>query len=170
MGYKQLLSKHWRNGLSWLFYSFMAMLGLWGAGLVIFSFLENPPWLQLVDRGQFFLYSVGFHGQALYILTKDSKVSTIPRRRVLLGCTVLCFIVCTLIFCGSVLPNFSDTPEIISRPAIVRYLGLGILLCSVSIGFFVNIADEERGPVDYSALGETGVRRLEELIPEGSEE
>ena len=169
MSYKELLIKHWGHGLWWLFCSTVAMLGLWGTGLAVFFFLENPPWLQLVDRGQFFLYSVGFLGHALYILTKDFRVSTIPLRRVLLGSTLGCLLVCTVIFGGSVLSNFSGEPEV-SRVAVLRYLGLAILLFSVFIGFLVNIADEERGPVDYPALGETGVRRLEGLIPEGSEE
>ena len=170
MSYTRLLVSHWTNGMAWLFFSVIAMLGLWGAGLAIFAFLANPPWLQLVDRGQFFLYSVGFLGQSMYILTKDSKITTIPHRRMLLGCTLLCFIVCTLIFCGNVLSNFSNSPEIIARPGVVRYLGLGILVLSLSIGFLVTVADEERGDVDIPTLGETGVRLLEDRIPEEPEE
>ena len=83
MIYMQLLLAHWANGMYWLFWNVLAMLGLWGAGLIIFTFLENAPWLELVDRGQFFLYSVGFLGQGMYVLTKEHKITTIPNRQLL---------------------------------------------------------------------------------------
>ena len=95
MSYLQLLAVHWTNGLYWLFWNALAMLGLWGAWLAIFVFLENPPWLALVDRGQFFLYSVGFLGQSMYVLTKEHKITTIPHRRFLISLAVSSFLICT---------------------------------------------------------------------------
>ncbi len=145
------------------------MLGLWAAGLVIFLFLEHPPWLQLIDRGQFFLYSVGFLGQAMYILTKERRITTIPHRRLMVSVTVSCLIICTLLFCGNVLSNFSDSPDIIARTALLRYIGLTVLLSSVTIGFLVTIAAEERDNVDLHKLGQAGVRRLENQITQGLE-
>ena len=166
MSYTQLLVDNWTNGIAWLFWNIMAMLGLWGGGLAIFFFLENPPWLELVDRGQFFLYSVGFLGQAMFILTKEHKITTIPHRRVLVCSTVLCFVICTLLFVGYVFSNFSGGPGIKANPELLRYTGLSILLFSMAVGFLVIIAAEERDAVDISHLGQTGVRRLEEQIPE----
>ena len=166
MSYTQLLVAHWTNGIAWLFWNITAMLGLWGAGLTIFFFLENPPWLELVDRGQFFLYSVGFLGQAMFILTKEHKITIIPHRRVLIGSTVLCFVICTLLFGGYVLSNFYGGPGIKDNPEILRYTGLSILLFSMAVGFLVTIAAEERDDVDIPRLGQTGVRRLEQQIPE----
>ena len=166
MSYKQLLMDHWTNGIAWLFWNILAMLGLWGTGLTIFVFLEDPPWLELVDRGQFFLYSVGFLGHAMYILTKERKITIIPHRRQLESFTVLFFLICTLLFVGFVLSNFYDGPGIKANPALLRYSGLTILLLSMAVGFLVTIAAEERDDVDFSQLGQTGVRRLEEQIPE----
>ena len=119
MSYKRLLTDHWANGFAWLFWNAMGMFGLWAAGLVIFLFLENPPWLKLIDRGQFFLYSVGFLGQAMYILTKEHKITTIPHRRLLVSATVSCLIICTLLFGGNVLSNFSDSSDITTRTALL---------------------------------------------------
>ena len=166
MSYTQLLVAHWANGISWLFWNFLAMLGLWGAGLIIFIFLKNPPWLELVDRGQFFLYSVGFLGQAMYVLTKDHKITTIPYRRLLVCLAVSCFLFCTLVFAGYVLSNFADSPDIKANPAILRYTGVSILLLSMAMGFLVTLAAEERGDVDFSELGQKGLLRLQEQIPE----
>lgn len=166
MSYKRLLTDHWANGFAWLFWNAMGMFGLWAAGLVIFLFLENPPWLKLIDRGQFFLYSVGFLGQAMYILTKELKITTIPHRRLLVSATVSCLIICTLLFGGNVLSNFSDSSDITTRTALLRYIGLSVLLSSITIGFLVTIAAEERGNADFSDLGKTGVRRLNDQITE----
>ena len=166
MSYKQLLVDHWTNGIAWLFWNVLAMLGLWGTGLTIFVFLEDPPWLELVDRGQFFLYSVGFLGHAMYNLTKERKITTIPHRRQLESFTVLSFLICTLLFVGFVLSNFYDGPGIKANPALLRYTGLTILLLSMAVGFLVTMAAEERDDVDIPQLGRTGVRRLEEQIPE----
>jgi len=165
MTYKELLIAHWTNGIAWLFWNILAMLGLWGTGLTIFVFLEDPPWLELVDRGQFFLYSVGYLGQAMYILTKERKITTIPHRRQLESFTVLCFLICTTLFVGFVLSNFLVGPDIKANPALLRYMGLAILLLSMTVGFLVTIAAEER-EVDIPQWGQTGVRNLEEQIPE----
>lgn len=166
MSYKQLIVAHWANGIFWLSSNVLAMLGLWGAGLVIFTFLENPPWLDLVDKGQFFLYSVGFLGQAMYVLTMDHKIKTIPHRRPLIYLTVLLFLICTLFFAGYVLSNSAVSPDIKDNLSILRYIGLSILLLSMAVGFLVTIAAEERGDVDFSQLGQQGVLRLQEQIPE----
>ena len=165
MSYTQLFVAHWTNGIFWLCWNILAMLGLWGAGLTIFLFLKDAPWLELVDRGQFFLYSVGFLGQAMYVLTKEHKISTIPYRRTLICLTVSCFLICTLLFAGYVLSSFSNSPDINPNPAILRYIGLVILLFSMAVGFLVALAAEERGDIDYSQLGQKGIRRLEEQIP-----
>ena len=166
MSYVQLLVTHWLNGAFWLFWNIFAMLGLWGTGLTIFYFLENPPWLELVDRGQFFLYSVGFLGQAMFILTKELQITTIPHRRTLICFAVSCFAVCILLFVGFVLTNFYDGPGIKANPALLRYTGLSILVFSMLVGFLVTIAAEGRDDVDIPSLSQTGVRRLEEQIPE----
>ena len=170
MAYMQLLAVHWKDAVFWLLWNLAAMVGLWGTGLAIFFFLENPLWLQLFDKGQLFLYSAGFLGQAMYILSKEYETRIIPYRRALVWCTVVCFGVCVLLFCGSVLSNFSDGPSNTTRTEVLRYAGLCVLLFSIFIGLLVTIADEGRGVMDYARLANTGVLRLEKLIPEGSEE
>lgn len=143
------------------------MVGLWGAGVLVFFFLQNPPWLELVDRGQFFLYSVGFLSQAMYILTKEHKITTIPLRGPLFWCTTGSFLLCALIFAGYVFANFADSANINTRTVALRWLGLSVLVVSIAIGFLVTIANEERSDVDIPELGESGVSRLKDQIPEG---
>ena len=72
-------------GAKWLFWNIVAMLGLWGTGLLVFFFFDNTFWLELIDKGQLFLYSVGFLGQAMFILVKDMKITTFPLRGTLIG-------------------------------------------------------------------------------------
>ena len=167
MSYIRLFSAHWKNSIAWLVCGGAGMLGLWGAGLLVFFFLQNPPWLQLFDRGQFFLYSVGFLSQAMYILTKERKITTIPHRGTLFCCTAVTFLVCTLMFAGYVFANFADSANINARTVALRWVGLSVLVVSVAIGFLVTIANEERTDVDIPELGQSGVRRLEDQIPEG---
>ncbi len=167
MHYIKLLVKHWGNGLFWLAYSFMGMLGLWGFGLVLFMFIENPPWLDLIDRGQFLLYSVGFLVQPMYVLLQDLHITTIPYRAVLICSTLFCFTLCVLLSAGYVFANFSVSSDIKPNTALLRYVGVGVLLLSVVIGFLVTIAVEGRVSFDPRESSQTGVRRLEDRIPEG---
>ena len=169
MSYIRLLASNWTNIIAWLFWNVVAMAGLWGTGLIIFFFLDNTLWLQLIDRGQLFLYSFGFLAQAMYVLSRDNKITTIPFRWVLLGCTVVCFLWCTMLFSGNVFWHLSDSSDINARTTDLRYVGLFSLLFSMTIGLLVTISAEVRGEVDFPALVQTGVRRLEEKIPEGSE-
>ena len=131
---------------------------------MFFFFLDRPPWLQLFDRGQFFLFSVGFLGQAMHILTKEKEITIIPYRSTLIFVSVISLVFCILFFAGSVFSNFADSPDIVPRVTIIRYLGIGTFCASMAIGFFVTIADEERKDLDISDLGQQSLRRLEDKI------
>ena len=100
--------EHWKSGAMWLGWNLMGMLGLWGAGCLVFFYLDNAPWFELVDRGQFFLYSVGVLGQAMYILTKEKKITTLPLRSLFTFLSVAVLLMCTLFFAGTMLSNFTD--------------------------------------------------------------
>ena len=140
------------------------MFGLWVAGAVVFLFLNNPPWFQLFDRGQFFLYSVGFLGQAMYIVTKDRSITTIPHRPLLILLSVIALLLCAVFFSATVLSNFANSPEIVPRVTILRYIGVGTFCLSMGIGFWVAIAAEERGDFDISETRDQSLRRLEDRI------
>lgn len=167
MHYLELLVNHWKNGLLWLFYSGMGMLGLWGFGLILFMFIDNPPWLELIDRGQFLLYSVGFLVQPMYVLLQDRQITTVPYRGFLICSTLFCFTLCVLLSGGYVFANFSVSQNISPNAALLRYVGVGVLLLSVLIGFLVTIAVEGRENFDPRQSARTGLRSLEERIPEG---
>ena len=162
--------KRWKEPLAvggkWLLWNFVAMLGLWGTGLLVFFFFDNPQWLELIDRGQLFLYSAGFLGQAMFILFKDLKITTFPLRGTLIAFTLVCFFLCILFFCGYVFTDFSNSPDIIPRATELRFIGLGFLLASMFIGLAVIIAAEQRSDVDYSELGRAGVSRLGRRVAE----
>ena len=157
-------------GAKWLFWNVVAMLGLWGTGLLVFFFFDNTLWLELIDKGQLLLYSAGFLGQAMYILVKDMKITTFPYRGTLIGLTVASFLCCILFFCGYVFTNFSDSPDIIPRTFELRFIGLGFLLFSMIMGFLVIIAAERQADIDYAKLGLAGVNRLNRRLTEELED
>ena len=162
--------ERWKDPLTvggkWLFWNFVAMLGLWGTGLLVFFFFDNPLWLELIDRGQLFLYSAGFLGQAMFILIKDLKITTFPLRDTLIGLTLVCFFLCILFFCGYVFTDFSNSPDIIPRTTELRFIGLGFLLASMVIGLAVIIAAENQSDVDYSERERARISRLGRRVAE----
>ena len=162
--------KRWKDPLKiggkWLLWNFVAMLGLWGTGLLVFFFFDNALWLELIDRGQLFLYSVGFLGQAMFILVKDLTITTFPWRGTLIALAVVCFFLCILFFCGYVFTDFSDSPDIIPRTTELRFIGLGFLLASMTIGLMVIIAAEHQSDLDYSERMQAGTDRLGRRVTE----
>ena len=153
-------------GSKWLLWNLAAMLGLWGTGLLVFFFLDKPLWLELIDRGQLFLYSAGFLGQAMFILVKDFKITAFPFRGTLITLASVCFALCIPFFCGYVFTDFSNSPDNMTRTTELRFIGLGFLFASMAIGFAVIIAAENRSDVDYAELGRAGVSRLGSRIEE----
>ena len=53
--------EHLGSGARWLSCNVIGLVGLWGGGCLFF-FLADPPWGELIDRGQFFVYSMGVFG------------------------------------------------------------------------------------------------------------
>lgn len=156
--------EHWKSGAMWLGWNLMGMLGLWGAGCLVFFYLDNAPWFELVDRGQFFLYSVGVLGQAMYILTKEKKITTLPLRSLFTFLSVAVLLMCTLFFAGTMLSNFTDIIIVESKMWYLRSLGLVTFVASMLIGFFVTIAAEDRQEVDMDDLNQQSIRRLGDRI------
>ena len=165
MGFQSILRANWKSGVAWLSWNLLGMLGLWGGGVLVFLFLKNPPWLQLIDRGQFFLYSVGFLAPALYALQKERRITMIPFRGILTFSAVAALLVCALAFAGMLFVTFTDSPDIESRSSLTRYLGIGTLVGSTVIGFLVAVVAEERQDFDYAKMTEARVRsRLDSEI------
>ena len=156
-----MLVDHWRSGAWWLCWNLLGMLGLWGAGALAFSYLHNAPWFQLIDRGQLFLYSVGVLAQVMYILAKETKITTLPNRPLLIFLCVFCFLVCALLFGGTVLSNFSDSPDLDPKMGLIRSLGLITFAASMAMGVWVTIAAEARQGVDLDKLSQQNINRLE---------
>ena len=158
------LPEHWQSGFWWLCWNFAGMLGLWGVGWLIFFFLEDAQWLELVDGGQLFLYSVGVLAQVMYILTKERKITTLPMRSFLTYMTVVCLLMSTLLFSGTVLSNFAELAIVESKLWVLRLLGIITFVASISMGFAVTIAAEDREDVDLGKLSEQNVSRLADRI------
>ena len=156
--------EHWKSGVSWLGWNFLGMLGLWGAGSLVFSFLDNAPWLELVDRGQLFLYSVGVLAQVMYILTKERKITTLPGRSVLIYLCFACFMLCTLLFSGTVLTNFAESPDIVPKIAFLRILGFITFAASMAVGIWVTMAAEERQDLDLEKLRQKNIELLGDKV------
>ena len=151
----------WSGAGRWLAYNLLGMVGLWGGSVLFLMFLNNPPWFELVDRGQLFLYSVGFMTSSLYVLTKERRTTTFPHREPLsLGCYVA-ILFSVLLFAGITLSTLSDSPDIRPSTTALRYFGFATLSASVVIGYLVAKYEEERGPVDLEELRQLAVDQLE---------
>ena len=68
------------SGSEWAAYTIIGMVGLWGILLVFPIFVDDPPYLEVVDRGQLFLYSVGFLMSSLYLVQRDWTTTFLPHR------------------------------------------------------------------------------------------
>ena len=161
-----VIAEHWKSGVFWLIWNLVGMLGLWATGGLIFFFLDNPPWFELIDRGQFFLYSVGVLGQVMYILNKERKITKLPLRSWISTPSVVCLLVCTVLFSGTVLSDFTDITVGEQKISWLRWAGLGTFLASLSIGLVAAIAAEDRQGVDMEEIGKRNYRRLEARIPD----
>lgn len=167
MGFGALAKYSWGSGFHWFVWNAFGMLGLWGGGLLVFYiFLKNPPWLELVDRGQFLLYSVGFLAPAMYLLVKERQITTIPFRTPLIFFWVVDLFVCGLLYSGTILGTFTESPDVVPRLSILRYLGAATLVTSMIIGFLVVVATEAREDVDLTDLRDEGLRRLDRDFPD----
>ena len=169
MGFRTILLDNWKSGVAWLSWNLLGMLGLWGGGVLVFLFLKNPPWLQLIDRGQFFLYSVGFLAPAMYVLQKEHQITSIPFRGILTFSAVAALLVCALAFSGMLFVTFTDSPDIESNSSLARFLGVGVLVSSTVIGFLVAVVAEERRDFDYAEINEARIRSQLDSEIEGIE-
>ncbi len=149
----------------WVGWNLLGMLGLWGTAAAAYFFLDANPWLQLFDRGQFFLYSVGILVQVLYILTKEWKITTLPGRRVLFMVSLFCFMVCVAFFTGTVLANEADSPSIVPKIELLRWLGIGMLCFSMVVGLIVTIVAENREQLIMSTFSQQNIDRLASRLP-----
>ena len=129
-----MFRRHWRTGGRWVFWNGVGMVGLWGVGWVAFLFLVDTPWSELVDRGQFFLYSVGTLVQVMYLLTKDKKITTFPQRSLLTSISVLFLMMCAVLFGATVLSNLTEITVVESKVGWLRWSGVGIFLASMLVG------------------------------------
>ena len=122
----EALRAHWRSGVHWLAYNMLGMVGLWGVALLILAFFEDPIWGLLFDRGQLFLYSVGFLCPALYVLQKERKITTFPHRGTLAFLSFSAFTVAVLLFTGATIASISDAPDFVPNfDSLVRSHGRG---------------------------------------------
>ena len=123
-------------------------------------FTENAPWLQLIDRGQLFLYSVGVLGQVMYILNKDKEITTLPMRSSLRYFSVACLIMCGVLFGGTVLSDYTSIDIVEHRLWWFRALGLATFVASVLMGVLVATAAESRDDIDLELIRRKNADRL----------
>ena len=155
-----MLVEHWKSGTHWLAWNLLGMLGLWGTGFLIFFFTENAPWLQLVDRGQLFLYSVGVLAQVMYVLNKDRKITSLPLRSSLMYFSVACLLMSGVLFGGTVLSAYTPIAIVEHKLWWFRALGLATFVASIAMGFLVTTVAESRQDVDLEQISKKTLDRL----------
>lgn len=168
----KLLRKHWKNVALWSFWNLVGMFTLWVTGSVLFFFIEHPEWVQLLDKGQFFVYSVGILVQVMYIVIKERTITIIPYRSLLTSAAAATLLFCTLLFCGTVLSSIGDNAIVSSRLWVLRLLSIVMFIGSILLGAFATVMEEERQEIDMSDLSQQSYQRLEnkveDQLPESS--
>ena len=160
---KARLIRFWRNldpGSEWAIHTIVAMIGLWGVALLFQLYAEDREWLQVVDRGQLFLYSVGFLTSSLYLVQRGSETTTFPHRKGLRSACFAVLILSIVMFSGSTVA--ATDPNTNAPDGLVAIIGAILLAVSLVIGYTVARADENRAHFDYEAEREKGRQNAKE--------
>ena len=162
----RIILEKWSSGAYWLLCNVVGMASLWVGAFLLLFFLAEPPWGELIDRGQFFLYSTGVLAQAIYILTKDLQITILPHRQLLLVCSGIAALVCLVLYTGTFFTYFTDSSMINTQLWLLRTVGLVFFAGSMVLGFFVATAAEHREDIDIEQLRNRRVSRLDDMVSE----
>ncbi len=158
-----MLLEHWGSGARWLGCNAIGLVGLWGSGCLLF-FLTDPPWGELIDRGQFFVYSMGVLAQVIFILTKELKITTLPMRSPFLIFSIIWMLLCVFLYSGTFLSYIVDSPAIVARLWLLRPLGMSLFAISKLVGLLVTIIAENRQDVDLEEINRRNVSSLDDRV------
>ena len=158
------LSERWQSGVLWLGWNLLGMLGLWAVGCFVFFYLDPVPWFKLVDKGQLFAYSVGFLVQAMYILTKEARITALPHRPWITLGTVCCLLLCAVFFMGTIQTEITDNSVIADRIWWFRSLSIVIFTISMAMGVWVTVAAQDTDLVDIEKLSQSNIDRFEDSV------
>jgi len=147
-------------GSQWVVYTLLGMAGLWGTAVLFLMHVNDPPWLALIDRGQLFLYSMGFLTSSLYLVQREWATTNVPYRGWLLTGCISALIISMLLFSGGTLA--STTTELKHSPVFGAIVGGLVLLYSLAVGYLVIRAEEAKMPFDIDEELEKRKLRIQE--------
>ena len=155
--------EHWGSGARWLSCNVIGLVGLWGGGCLFF-FLTDPPWGELIDRGQFFVYSMGVLAQVIYILTKELKITRLPLRNPLLIFSIIWILLCAFLYSGTFLSYIIGSSAIVAKLWLLRPVGVTLFMVSMLVGFLVTIVAENRQDVDIEEISRRNIASLDDRV------
>ena len=137
------------SGSEWAAYTITGMVGLWGVLLVFPIFVDDPPYLEVVDRGQLFLYSVGFLMSSLYLVQRDWTTTFLPHRSGLRTACIFVLILSMIMFASVTLA--STTNDLNPPEGVMAIIGVIALAISLVIGYMIARAEAARESFDIDA-------------------
>lgn len=154
------LTTNWSSGFHWLVWSLIGMIGLWGFAVVVVAYYHPTSWLTPFDHGELFVYGAGFVAPCMYTIQKERKVTQFPFRAFLSCVCTIMLVVGIVFFAASAVTGLSNTPELIPKPLVMRYVGLGFLGSCMVLGFLIVILEELRADINVHALNTLGEEKL----------
>jgi len=74
---KQAKGRDWQDAGHWLFWTAFGMMPLWLLLILLWAFTQPVSLGTFTGQGEFALYSAGILAGAIYVVTKESNLSTI---------------------------------------------------------------------------------------------
>lgn len=150
----EIKGAQWQDAAGWL--AFTLLLGLlpfWG-GLVLWG-CGYVSWLNLIDHGQFAIFTAPVLSAGLYFVARDYNNKEFPGRLFFILIFAILLVLVTLVFAGSTIRSEHTTVNVM----VLRATSIAMFVISGIFVFIVSAINEHRQR--YSALHGDEMTELE---------
>jgi hypothetical protein len=157
---------HWSEASSWLgFTTLGGLVPIWGQIILLMLFSRPFSIFDLLNHGEFVLYSSAFVAPALYLVIKDFRETKFVRRQLFVLTAGFVLFVSALVYAGLVaVLNFSGqlaTLQHVINESFLLWVSLLMLPFSVLYAFLVTVLDNQRSDPNIRAEVEDNQKELE---------
>jgi hypothetical protein len=162
---------HWTEAASWLGFRILGgLVPIWGQIILLTLFSRPFSIFDLLNHGEFVLYSSAFIAPSLYIVIKDFREIKFVRRQLFVLLAGFALFVSALVYAGLVtVTSFSDQLEALRHVVNEKFLlwvSLAILPLSVIYAYLVTVLDNQRSDPNIRAEVEDKQKQLEKKFDE----
>ena len=109
---------------------------------------------------------MGVLAQVIYILTKEFKITRLPRRGPLLVFSIIWMLLCAFLYSGTFLAYATDSSALVARLWLLRLFGIVFFTASILVGFFVTVIAENRQDLDIEEISRRNISSLDDRVTE----